>query len=203
MKIILLLLTGVLILNLASGQDPKVKNALEKPLPYFEIPASNEKYTAGNIASRLVDGLGFRFYWATDGLREEDLTFKPGTDGRSTVETIEHIYEMSVMIINAATGAVNTGEKIPKLPFHEMRRKSLENFKAASDILRKSTDEDLNKYTLKFKIGEELIEYPFWNHINGPISDCLWHTGQLVSFRRLSGNPFSDKVNLLTGTIIK
>jgi hypothetical protein len=84
-----------------------------------------------------------------------------------------------------------------------MRKKTLENFKVASDILKNSADEELIKYTLKFKQQEKLIEYPFWNQINGPISDCLWHTGQIVSFRRLSGNPFSEKVNLLSGTLTK
>ena len=202
MKLILLL-TATLTINLVKGQDQKIKEALNNKLPYAEIPASSEKYTAGNVASRLIDGLGFRFYWATDGLRDDDLTYKPGKETRSTIETIEHIYEMSVMIRNAATETINTSDQSPRLPFNEMRKKTLENFKVASDILKKSSDHDLTKYTLKFKEGEKLIEYPFWNHINGPISDCLWHIGQIVSFRRLSGNPFSDKVDLLSGTIIK
>ena len=202
MKLILLL-TATLTLNLVKGQDQKLKEALDNKLPYSEIPTNADKYTAGNVASRLIDGLGFRFYWATDGLRDEDLIFKPNKETRSTIETIEHIYEMSLMISNAATETINTFDHSPRLSFNEMRKKTLENFKVASDILKKSSDDDLTRYTLKFKQGEKLIEYPFWNHINGPISDCLWHTGQVVSFRRLSGNPFSDKVDLLSGTIIK
>ncbi|MCE2732868.1 MAG: hypothetical protein LW821_05825 [Flammeovirgaceae bacterium] len=199
----ILLLTAILTINSVKGQDQKNKEPLDNKLPYSEIPANPENYTAGNVASRLIDGLGFRFYWATAGLRDEDLTYKPDKDTRSTIETIEHIYEMSVMIRNAATETINTSDQSPRLPFNEMRKKTLENFKLASNILKKSSDDDLTKYTLKFKQGEILIEYPFWNHINGPISDCLWHTGQIVSFRRLSGNPFSEKVNLLSGTIIK
>jgi hypothetical protein len=202
MKLILLL-TATLTISLVNGQDQKIKEALDDKLPYSEIPANAEKYTAGSVASRLIDGLGFRFYWATDGLRDEDLIFKPDKEMRSTIETIEHIYEMSAMISNAATETINTSDQSPRLPFNEMRKKTLENLKVASDILKKSSDDDLTRYTLKFKQGEKLVEYPFWNHINGPISDCLWHTGQIVSFRRLSGNPFSDKVNLLSGTIIK
>jgi hypothetical protein len=202
MKLILLL-TATLTINLANGQDQNIKEDLDNKLPYAEIPANAEKYTAGNVASRLIDGLGFRFYWATAGLRDEDLTYKPNKEMRSTIETIEHIYEMSVMIRNAATENINTSDQSPKLPFNEMRKKTLENFKVASDILKKSSDDDLTRYTFKFKQDEKLIEYPFWNYINGPISDCLWHTGQIVSFRRLSGNPFSDKVDLFMGTITK
>ncbi len=196
----MLLLVTTLIVNWVSGQDQTVKAHLDNQLPYSEIPASAEKYTAGNVASRLIDGLAFRFFWATDGLRDEDLTFKPDPETRSTIETIEHIYEMSVMIKNATTQTVNTSDQSPLLPFNEMRKITLKNFQTASEKLRHSTDEELALYTLKFKRGGQLVELPFWNHINGPISDCLWHTGQIVSFRRLSGNPFSDKVNLLSGT---
>ncbi|MCE2997008.1 MAG: hypothetical protein LW863_15520, partial [Flammeovirgaceae bacterium] len=94
MKLILLSI-ATLIINLVSGQDKKIKEALDNKLPYSEIPAITEKYTAGSVASRLLDGLGFRFYWATDGLRDEDLIFKPDKETRSTIEIIEHIYEMS------------------------------------------------------------------------------------------------------------
>lgn len=202
MKLILLLI-AILAIKLVNGQDKKTGEVLYDKLPYSEMPASAENYTAGNVASRLIDGLGFRFYWATDKLREEDLIFKPDKEARSTIETIAHIYEMSITIKNAATQTINTPDQRPMLPFNEMRKRSLENFEAASNILRRSSDNDLTQYTLKFKRGEKLVEYPFWNSINGPISDCLWHIGQIVSFRRLSGNPFSDKVNLLSGTIVK
>lgn len=176
-------------------------SAQESTLPYDKIPPQAKEYSAGAVASRVIDGLGFRFYWATDGLRESDLTFKPGKDARTTVETIQHIYEMSAMIRNATTQTVNMSGQSPPLSFIEMRKAALENFKIASDILRKSTDEELSKYTLKYKQGEQLMEHPFWNMINGPIADCLWHIGQVVSFRRSSGNPFSEKVNVFTGTV--
>lgn len=170
---------------------------------YSEIQPSADTYTAGTVASRFIDGLGFRFYWATEGLRTEDLAFKPGLDSRSALETITHIYEMSVIIRNATTETVNTADQSPAVSFEEMRERALENFKTASEILRKSADKDLARYTMKFKQGEKLSEFAFWNNINGPIEDCLWHTGQIVSLRRLSGNPFSDKVNFLSGTISK
>src|SRR5882724_2026265 len=122
MKLILLL-TATLTLNLVKGQDQKLKEALDNKLPYSEIPTNADKYTAGNVASRLIDGLGFRFYWATDGLRDEDLIFKPNKETRSTIETIEHIYEMSLMISNAATETINTFDHSPRLSFNEMRKK--------------------------------------------------------------------------------
>src|SRR5690242_15943773 len=81
--------------------------AQKKPLSYYEIPPAAESFTAGTVASRMVDGLGFRYYWATEGLRPEDLSFKPSKDARTSEETIAHIYEMSILILNATTKTPN------------------------------------------------------------------------------------------------
>lgn len=37
--------------------------------------------------------------------------------------------------------------------------------------------------------------------LNGPIADALWHVGQVVSFRRSSGNPFNSKVSVFSGKV--
>lgn len=177
--------------------------AAAQDLPYRELSAPPENYSAGAVAARLVDGLGFRFYWATDGLRPQDLAFKPGNDTRTSEETIAHIYGMSFLIMNAAKGVPNASGQDVKLPFAEMRKKTLTNLKEAADILRKTSDEDLKKCEFVFPRGNEEVRRPFWLMINGPISDCLWHVGQVVTFRRSSGNPFTDKVSVFTGTIIK
>ena len=59
-------------------------HAQNKTLPYYEIPAYPETFTSGGIAARVVDGLGFRFYWATEGLRESDLLFFRDMDSTAT-----------------------------------------------------------------------------------------------------------------------
>ena len=69
--------------------------------PYYQIPDYPEKYTAGSVAARMVDGLGFRYFWATEGLREEDLKYKPSEEGRTCGETIDHIYGLTLVILNA------------------------------------------------------------------------------------------------------
>jgi hypothetical protein len=172
-------------------------------LPYREIPVAPANYTAGGVAARLVDGLGFRFYWATDGLRAEDLAFKPGPNTRTSEETIAHIYGMSFMILNATKKTTNVSGQDAKLSFAEMRKKTLENLMEASTRLRQSTDKDLIEFEAKFSRGNDTVKYPFWNMVNGPIADCLWHVGQVVSFRRSSGNPFSEKVSVFNGTVSK
>lgn len=166
------------------------------PLPYSEIPEYPEAYNAGTVAARMVDGLGFRFYWATEGLRNEDLKYRPGSAARSTEETIDHIYKMSVMIANAVQQEANGA--MEGLSFLEKRAATLANLKAAADILRGSSEHDMENYQIRF--GNN-TSFPFWNLINGPIADCLWHCGQIVSFRRASGNPFNSNISVFNGKI--
>ena len=174
-----------------------------KDLPYYEIQGYPETYTAGTVAARMVDGLGFRFYWATEGLRKSDLDYTPGTDARTSRQTLDHIYEMSLIILNSTAGIANDSEPTTNIPFEEMRKNTLANLKAASDKLQLLPDSEMKNLKMIFKHGDKIAEFPFWSEISGPIADCLWHVGQIVSFRRASGNPFMDNVSLLTGKVIK
>lgn len=162
-------------------------------LPYYQIPEPSPEFTAGTSASRMVDGLGFRYYWATEGLSELDLSFKPNAEARTAEETIDHIYHLSIRILNATLIKVNGPAEL-SMTFTEKRKKTLENLLQASTILRKS--KDVSQYKILFPNRE----LSFWCVINGPIADAIWHVGQLVSFRRCSGNPLPKGVNVLTGT---
>ncbi len=164
-------------------------------LPYSNITETPETYTAGTIASRMIDGLGFRYYWATEGLTEKDLDFSPSKDARTSLETVNHVLELSIVILNATLKLPNGNNALEQMTFKEKRRKTLENLKQASDILKES--EDISHFKIIF--GKK--EFPFWNAINGPIADAIWHCGQLVSFRRSSGNPFPKGVNVFLGKV--
>lgn len=165
-------------------------------LPYREMPDYPENYSAGSMASRMVDGLGFRFYWTTEGLRDEDLAYRPTEESRSSEETIDHMLSMIIGITN--TLSKSDQYDLTELSFEEKRAYILNDLKTISSVLLESSDEDFDSYTIKLRNGEEL---PFWNYVNGQIADCLWHCGQISSFRRISGNPFSSKVNLFRGVV--
>lgn len=175
-------------------------------LPYREIPDGySETYTAGTISARMLDGLGFRFYWATDGLRAEDLSFKPNEEARTTEHTIDHILSLVRVIHNSVNQKPNINRtKYPELDFQGKRKETLELIKQAAEILRNSSKTDFENYTIIFKNDNGQSEFPFWNQLNGPIADALWHVGQVVSFRRSSGNPFAsgaDKPNVFMGKL--
>jgi hypothetical protein len=167
----------------------------ENKLPYYELPDYPEEFTAGTMAARMVDALGFRFYWASDSLTEKDLAYKANDDGRSSLETISHVYDLSKIIVNSTLKVPNTRGNKEELTYKEMRAKTLTNLKTAADILRES--EDVSQYKIIF--GER--EIPFWNQVNGPIADAIWHCGQLVIYRRTTGNPINPKVNHFSGKV--
>jgi hypothetical protein len=177
--------------------------AQQNELPYRQIPTYPARYTAATVSARMIDGLGFRYYWATEGLQENDLSYSPNGEARTTLETITHIYELSTVILNSVKQIPNIPDAAHVLSFQELRQKTLENLKATSDQLLISKDKDLTKFKLIFKRESGTRELPFWNQINGPIADALWHVGQVVSFRRSSGNPFNGKANVLLGKLME
>ena len=180
----------IMVLGISNAQDEK-----EVGLPYYEIPEYPNNYSAGTVAARIVDGLGFRFYWASYELNKEDLAYKVSEDARSAGETIDHIFDLSKVILNATLKQPNKREEEPEMTFDQKRAKTLINLKTAADIFRES--DDISQYEIIF--GEQKI--PFWNTINGPIADALWHCGQLVSYRRANGNPINPFINQLTGKV--
>ena len=184
------------------AQDVKMTAPMKDTLPYYEIPAYPDSFTAENVAARMIDGLGFRFYWATEGLRPEDLAFRPSPEARTCEETIDHILGLSNMVINAIRQTSNTrsGEETSALSFDVKRKKTLDNLKQASDLL-KNAGGKLSDYNIVFDRDGSKSEFPFWNMLNGPIADALWHVGQVVSFRRSSGNPFNAKASVFSGKL--
>ncbi|NNK74807.1 MAG: hypothetical protein HKP42_01960 [Maribacter sp.] len=186
---------AILMTSLTFSQE-----TMNEALPYATIPEPSEKYTPGTVVSRMIDGLGFRYFWATEGLTEENLAFKPSEDGRNIAQTLDHIYGLSRTIVNSAKKQpTDFTVQLEELSTLEKRKRTLENFKTASELLKVTADLGEHKIVFINKNGES--EFPFWNHINGPIEDAVWHVGQIVMMRRAAGNPFNSKVSLLTGKV--
>ena len=171
----------------------------QENLPFYEIPDYPESYSEAEIVGRMIDGLGFRYYWATEGLTDTDLAYKLPNDSRSSMETIIHIYDLSNMILYTALNSPIEMMSTEGMGFKEIRKNTLLNLKQASDIIKKTKNfEDLSIIFLR---NDKKIKFPFWNQLNGPIEDAVWHCGQVVAFRRASGNPISNKISVFTGKV--
>ena len=129
-------LTLILNMSLFMSQAQEHNEAL----PYYEIPDAPETYSQGALVARMVDGLGFRYFWATEGLSPEDLAFRPSPEARTSGETIDHILGLSTVILNSAVHKPNEGNDFKDLSFFEKRKLTLNNLKTAADIFRKSEE---------------------------------------------------------------
>jgi hypothetical protein len=141
-----------------------------------------------------VEGLAFRYRWATENLSEENIKFKPHPTSMSIEEVNAHIFDLV-----DSTNRVFGGEKQNKdslNSFHKLRIKSLNILADLSERLKEMSDEDLSE--IEKNTSRKL---PFWYWINGPLADALTHVGQITSWRRIAGNPQLKGINVFIGTI--
>lgn len=174
-------------------------NSQEK-LPFYEITEIPNEINSTNLMVRMIEGLGFRYHWATENITEKDLKYRPSKDAMSNYETIEHIYDLSNTIYNSSKSLPNLrSKKKTSMDFISLRKETLNNLKLTREVFTSFNDEDLKNVKIIFQDKSRKYEFPIWNLINGPISDAIYHTGQLVSFRRTSGNPIPKGVNVFLG----
>ena len=169
-------------------------------IPYYQIPAFPDTTTGPTVLARMIDGLGYRYYWATEGLRPEDLAYEPGNDGQDMTRLIDHLYGLSETILNTALNQPNV-RPLPEqeLPWEAKRVQTLLNFKRASDTFKTLDPALLGERQLIFQRGDREAAFSLWTMLNGPLADALYHTGQVVSFRRSAGNPMHPAVNVFLG----
>lgn len=190
-----LILLFLFINTLAMAQENNTNE-----IPFKTIPEAASSYEAGNLIVRMIEGAGYRYYWATEMLTENDLAFKPSDSGKSTWETLEHLYGLSKMIVNTASNkaTIRTEANTPK-EWLKLRSETLFHLEVAANIFKEKSPEELNAFNVIFERGGEQSIFPLWNLINGPISDFIYHTGQIVSFRRTNKNPIPRGVNVFMG----
>lgn len=168
--------------------------------PYHQIPDAPTEFTPQTILARTIDGLGYRYYWATKDLRPEDLNYEPGNEGRPTKDVLDHLHGLASMILNTVKGAPNVRPRPElNLSWEDKRAATLEMIKEASDLLISDTPPKPEDINIIFQRGENISEFPIWNLLNGPLADAIYHTGQIASFRRSSGNPVDPGMNVFMG----
>lgn len=141
---------------------------------YREIAKAPDTVSPGNVVGRFIDGLIFRYYWATEGLGETDLTYRPSKGARSCEETIRHILDLSELIANASKGKVNEKTDRPEeVEFEEARHLTLQNLSSASELFKAMSDDNFEAAQLIFPSEDGERKLPVWNLMNGPINDAI------------------------------
>lgn len=163
-------------------------------LPYQQIPPAPEQFTAAATLVRLADGIAFRFRWATEGLREEDLDFRPCDGSMNMRELFDHLIFL-MDLIHVALDPDRTGFRDKCADLESFRLNILRRITAIRDQLSSMSDVELARCQVPIKSGKV---YPVWHLINGPMADILTHIGQINSWRRIAGNP-APKANVFLG----
>ena len=160
-----------------------------------EIAPPPQSFDGTSALARIVDGLAFRYYWSTDGLRPEDFEFRPGPDSMSTQELLDHILHLVFMIKQTVLNS-DERETLETNDPWVMRKRALKNLELVREHLQKLSDEALSGHQVLKRDGRR---FPVWNIMNGPVSDALTHVGQINAWRRLNGNPAAS-VDVFAGT---
>ena len=149
----------------------------KETVPFYKIPDAPPHVTAGAILGRLVDSVGFRFRWASEGMVDTDLPYKPAPDCMTHGELIVHIHDLLATSSKNA-GMPAEGPLSASASVSEMTFRVLDLCARLSARLKAMPDTDL------------AARVPaIWTMINGPLADCLTHIGQMLSWRRLAGAP--------------
>ena len=162
-------------------------------LPFKDISKTPTKLTATNTLLRMVEGLAFRYRWATENLIEEDIKFRPDPTSMSIKEVNSHIFDLVDSTFRVFGGEKQNKETLNS--FHEIREANLFLLQKIVNLLKEMSDTELSE--IEKNTSRKL---PFWYWINGPLADALTHVGQITSWRRIAGNPQLKGVNVFIGT---
>ena len=161
----------------------------------YQINDVPNDITACNSLARMIDGILFRYYWATEELTNKEYDFRPSEGSMNMTELNLHIYDLAYTTYKTFGGKASY-EKSSLNSFAEARASILDLYEQCSALLKTLKDADLNTFHVAPR--SVMGDFPFWYVINGQIADCLTHIGQITSWRRIAGNP-QPKVSVFLG----
>ena len=150
---------------------------ISNSIDFFKnINSYPQKITVPSSICRMVDGVGFRYYWATNNLNEKTYLFKPGENRWTVRDTISHIWDTSNWIISSLA---NEEYEKPDNSV-SLRDSVLQILYKIRSFFAVLNDNDLEEISIS--------KAPFWNLINGPIEDIISHVGAIDNMRRTAGD---------------
>lgn len=165
---IVLLFFSFFISALLFGQDNKVQ------LPYSEIPKYPRKSTTGIVMAKLIDELGYKYYWVTDSLLNDELKYTFNSSNLPRV-LLKSVHQISESIVNCTSEAeIKQGKKIEEFSFADYRINTLLNLKGASNNIIENGEASL---------------FLNWDLFIKSIASSDAYCDQIIQFRENNGNP--------------
>lgn len=158
------------------------------------LPDVPKEFNGAGVLTRLIDTILVRYTIASSDLRVEDKHFQVTPESMSMLVLQKHILQLILWSAHAI------GVELPKLAIPESFDERKAEIEKMCRLLRSHVaemdDEALSKVTIYLKRAD--THYPIWYLINGPLSDAIHHIGQMISWRRISGNP-APQISPFTG----
>jgi len=151
----------------------------------YEIEAVPSSLSGTSVFARFVDGLAFRYHWATEGLRDTDVDFRPGPDSMTLRQLLQHVLHLACMVEQTVMNA-SERRSVDIEDAAALRERTLTILAEVRAFLDGLDDESFSEHRVLKRSGKL---YPVWNIMNGPLADALTHVGQINAWRRLAGNP--------------
>jgi len=137
-------------------------------IPYESVDEYPKKITGTSMIIRMLDGLGYRFRYATEALTREDYQFSPGQGCKTIGEIVEHIWGL----VNWVCQSIFAEKAARPKDIESQRIHILELITKLRTYFESIDDSELTHI--------KILKLPFWHIINGPLSDALTHTGQIL-----------------------
>lgn len=167
---------------------------------FKDITAYPASYSGATAMLRLLDGIGFRYYWGTEGLTKSDMSLQHCDDGRTIYQTLDHVRYMATFTANVLAGKPTSFPEQPSgLSFAEIRSETLDKLGQIRTHWAATTDQDLGVKKVTGTVNGDAFEAPIWHLFNGPLLDLGHHIGQIWMIRRLNGNPIDSNVEPFFG----
>lgn len=145
-------------------------------LPYRKITKYSGEINYGFVMARIIDDLGFNYYWASEGLGKENIVNEYGSTN-VLYSLLENVAQISSVIVSLTLNQPLSDSIYIEKNLNELRRETLFNLKKTSEELYQTKDS---------------TNLPLWGVLSIPISDISWYNEQIISYRRKKGFP-SDK----------
>jgi hypothetical protein len=148
---------------------------------FYHLPKEPGEISAVNILLRLVEGIGFRYRWATEQITGEQAEYKPAPGCMSYKELLLHIFKLVHVVHAHFEGETSLPYPPEKSDIESLKNNTLDLLQNLGVRLAEINDTELTRFSTR--------GYSFWYMINGPLADALTHIGQINSWNRISGNP--------------
>ena len=178
----LILIFSLFVSSFSYGQEDITE------LPYNKKSKYPKKNAAGIVMAKMIDELGYKYYWATDSLLNDEVrnTFNSSNLPRLL---LNGVYQMSENIINySSENKLKPELKLEEMSFDDFRKNTLLNLKEASNILIRNADTihflNLNLFVKSIAISNSYCD-------------------QIISFRENIGKPFKPKNDFIEQKLYK